>query len=56
MVSIIVTSIFASLIVGVVQKAEKKEGVKYIPIFITLTFVIYIIVTALLNTFLSNLG
>ncbi|MBM3229185.1 type II secretion system F family protein [Candidatus Parvarchaeota archaeon] len=51
----ITTAIFSSLMIGVIQKGSKLEGIKYLPVFIVLTLVIYAFVSSVLATFLGSL-
>ncbi|MBI4399268.1 type II secretion system F family protein [Candidatus Micrarchaeota archaeon] len=42
--SALVTSIFASLTVSVIQTGDKKEGLKYIPIFLAVSLIVFFII------------
>ncbi len=50
-----ITAIFCSLIIGVIYKGSKREGVPYIPFMIAGTMLVYFIVSALLGALLSNI-
>ncbi|MFA5105665.1 MAG: type II secretion system F family protein [Candidatus Micrarchaeia archaeon] len=54
-VTTVITAIFSSLIIGVIQKGSKTEGLKYLPLFLALSLIIYIAVNSLLSQFLSSL-
>lgn len=51
----IITAIFSSLIIGIIQRGSKKEGVKYIPLFVGLTLIIFFVANALLSSFLGGM-
>ncbi len=51
----VVTAIFSSLIIGVIQKGSKTEGVKYLPLFLSLSLIVYLLVNSLLAKFLTSL-
>ncbi len=46
------TGIFAALIVGVIQAGSKKEGIKYMPIMLAITLVIFFIIGWFLEMYL----
>jgi pilus assembly protein TadC len=52
----IITAIFSSLIIGIIQRGSKKEGVKYIPLFIAATLIVFFAASALLSAFLGGMG
>jgi len=47
------TVMFSSLIIGVIQKGSKKEGVKYLPILIVAAILVYVITNGVLSTLLK---
>ncbi len=49
------TAIFSSLIIGVIQKGSKIEGIKYVPLFLSLSIIVYLLVNSLLTKFLSSM-
>ena len=54
-ISMMVTSIMGSLILGLISKGNEKEGLKFIPILIVLTLVLFFLVRFLISTLLSGL-
>ncbi len=53
-VSIIVTVFFAALIIGVIKKGDLRSSLKYIPIFITISLLIFFLTDKLLQSVLGN--
>jgi len=53
--SMIVTSILGSLVLGLISKGKEKEGLKYIPILITITISLFFLVKFLIGSLLSGL-
>jgi archaeal flagellar protein FlaJ len=53
--SMIITSIMGSMILGLISKGQKKAGLKFIPILIVLTISLFFIVRAIISTLLSGL-
>ncbi|MDP3917276.1 MAG: type II secretion system F family protein [Nanoarchaeota archaeon] len=53
--SMIITSVMGSLIIGLISKGKKKAGLKYIPILIVLTISLFFIVRFLISTMLGGL-
>lgn len=51
----ILTSIFASVIIGVIQTGSKKQGLKYVPFFILATLAMFFITSAILDVFFAGL-
>jgi len=51
----IMTAIFSSLIIGVISKGSKKDGISYLPVLLAGSLVIFFVVSYLLNTLLSNI-
>ncbi len=54
-VSIIVTSVFAGLTIGVINSGKEKEGVKYIPFVLLISFVLFYLVRAVLEIVFGSL-
>lgn len=54
-ISMIVTSIMGSLILGLISKGREKEGLKFIPILIVMTLVLFFLVRFLIGKLLSGL-
>ncbi len=50
-----ITAIFCSLIIGVIYRGNKREGIPYIPFMIGCTLLVYFIVSALLGALLSSI-
>ena len=50
-----ITAIFSALIIGVIQKGSKINGIKYLPIFVVMALGVYFLVNALLGTFLTSI-
>ncbi len=53
--SCIMTAIFSALIIGVISKGSKRDGVPYLPFLLVASLAIFLIVSALLDSFLSNI-
>ncbi|MFA6214229.1 MAG: type II secretion system F family protein [Candidatus Micrarchaeia archaeon] len=51
----IMTAIFSSLIIGVISKGSKKDGVAYLPILLVGSLLVFFIMGFLLDTLLSNI-
>ncbi len=54
--TIFVTSLFCSFIIGVVRSGSKNQGFKYFPFILILSVIMYFIVSAVLDTFFSNMN
>ena len=50
----IIIDIFATLVLGLVSKGEEKQGLKYLPIIVTLSVAIFFITQILIGRFLSG--
>lgn len=50
-----ITAVFCSLIIGVIYRGSKREGVPYIPFMVAGTMLVYFIVSALLGSLLSGI-
>lgn len=53
-VFIIVTNILASLMLGITNKGEEKEGLKYVPAMIVLSIIIFIALRALMSGYFNS--
>lgn len=49
------SSIFSSLTIGVINSGKEKNGVKYIPIILIISFVLFFAVRLILTSFFGNL-
>jgi flagellar protein FlaJ len=49
------TAVFSSLIIGVISKGSKRDGVPYLPFLLVVSLVIFFLVSALLDSFLANI-
>lgn len=54
-VTLILTIAFSSLIIGVIQHGEKKEGLKFFPLLLMIAIAVYLIMGAVLTTALKVL-
>ncbi len=54
-VSMIIASVMGSLIIGLISKGKKREGLKYIPVLIIITISLFFIVRALIGGLLGGL-
>ncbi len=50
-----ITAVFCSLIIGVIYRGSKREGVPYIPFMVAGAMLVYFVVSALLGALLSNI-
>tara|TARA_Y100000310_G_scaffold144893_3_gene144235 strand:- start:48229 stop:49203 length:975 start_codon:yes stop_codon:yes gene_type:complete len=55
LISLVLTSIMGSLILGLIAKGKEKEGIKYMPILILLTISLFFIVKWLISSLLGGL-
>ncbi|VVC00865.1 Type II secretion system (T2SS), protein F [uncultured archaeon] len=53
--SSIMTAIFSALIIGVISKGSKKDGVPYIPFLLVASMIIFFLASWLLEGFLSGI-
>lgn len=53
--SVVMTSIFSSMIIGVISKGSKKDGVPYLPFLLVVSLAIFFLVSTLLEGFLANI-
>lgn len=56
LITLTFTSIFGSLLIGLLQEGKEKAGVKYIPILLTLDMVIYLVARILLSHFMGTIA
>ncbi|MBT5215284.1 hypothetical protein HOM13_00945 [Candidatus Woesearchaeota archaeon] len=54
-VSMIIASVMGSMIIGLISKGKKREGLKYIPVLIIITISLFFIVRALIGGLLGGL-
>ncbi|MBU0661977.1 type II secretion system F family protein [Candidatus Micrarchaeota archaeon] len=55
MVSIVVTSIFASLTIGVINTGKEKGGAKFIPVLLSISFVLFFVIREVLAMMFGSL-
>ncbi|MCL6089058.1 MAG: type II secretion system F family protein [Candidatus Marsarchaeota archaeon] len=48
------TAVFSALIIGVISKGQKKDGIPYIPFLLVASLLVFFVVSSLLEGFLSN--
>ncbi len=53
--SSIITAVFSALIIGVISKGSKKDGVPYVPFLLAASLLIFFVMSYLLEGFLSNI-
>lgn len=49
------TAIFSSLIIGVISKGSKRDGIPYLPFLLVVSLVIFFLVSSMLDSFLANI-
>lgn len=54
--SLFIISIFSSLIIGSVRTGDVKGGVRLIPIFIVISFILFLVASIVLSKFFSGVG
>ncbi len=52
----VTTALFSSLIIGVIQRGEKKNGLKYIPFLIAGSIGMFLLISEFLSSFLKNIA
>lgn len=52
----IITAIFSSLIIGVISKGSKKDGITYLPFLLIVSLTIFFVANYFLEGFLSNVN
>lgn len=53
--TIILTSVFSSFIIGSIRTGSKSEGLKYIPFVLVLSYLVFVVVSAVLDQFFVTL-
>lgn len=54
--AILVTSIFSSLIIGVIRHGSKVRGIRYIPFMLTISYIVFILSEGILKTVLQAIS
>jgi flagellar protein FlaJ len=54
LVIVCMTSGFAALIMSLIMTGEEKDGVKYIPVFVTVSVIIFLIVKTVMSSMISS--
>ena len=55
-ISLFITCIFSSLIIGSVRTGSIKGGIKLIPVFIAVSFILYLVASIILTHLFSGIG
>lgn len=55
LISIIITTFFSSLIIGIIDSGKEKSGIKYIPVFMALALAIFLIANGMLGVFFTGM-
>jgi Flp pilus assembly protein TadB len=55
MASVGIIAIFTSIIISIIEKGDIKGGIKYLPLFLVASVIIYIIFSILVETFMGGL-
>lgn len=56
MASTVLTAIMSSMMIGVIQRGAKREGIKYFPFLIASGLTIFILITTMLEGFIGGIG
>jgi len=56
LISLVATAVSSSLLIGVIQKGNKREGIKYIPFILIVGAVLFFIVIDVIGSFVRGLG
>lgn len=56
LISLIVTSISSSLLIGVIQKGNRRAGLKYLPMILIVGVVLFFVVLEFIGNFITGLG
>jgi len=56
MVAIGIISTFSAMIISIISRGDIKGGIKYIPIFLIITIVVFLVLTNILGGFFGNIG
>lgn len=51
----IMTTVFSALIIGVISKGSKRDGVPYIPFLLAISLILFFVVSGALDSFLSGI-
>jgi len=51
----IAIDLFSSLVIGLVNKGEEKQGLKYFPIIVVVSLLIFFVSRILISSFLADL-
>jgi archaellum biogenesis protein FlaJ (TadC family) len=54
-ISLLITSFFSSIIVATIKKGNIKEGIKYVPLFMVVAILIFLVASKLLGAILSGM-
>lgn len=54
--SLFATAVTSSLLIGVIQKGNKREGIKYLPFILIVGLVLFFVVIELVGSFVRGLG
>ena len=52
----IITAFFSAMIIGVISKGSKKDGVAYLPFLLIVSLTIFFVVNYFLEGFLTNIS
>lgn len=55
LVTVLITAFFSSMILGVIRTGSKSDGLKYLPFMLVGAYLVYFMVSALLDSFFSTL-
>ena len=56
MISLLITSISSSLLIGIIRKGNQREGIKYLPFILICGCVLFFIVIEVVGAFVGGLG
>ncbi len=56
MISLLITSISSSLLIGIIRKGNQREGIKYLPFILAVGCVIFFVVIEVVGKFVSGMG
>ena len=55
MATIFITCLISSLLLGVIQRGSKMQGLKYLPFMLILAYIIYFIISSFLESYFSSM-
>ncbi|MFA5108329.1 MAG: type II secretion system F family protein [Candidatus Micrarchaeia archaeon] len=55
-ISVLITSISASLLIGIIQKGNKRAGLKFLPFILIVGCILFVIVVEAIGSFVTGLG